>query len=90
MPLVDWHHILSDVDVLYSHLRTPHDAMELDQDVASLKLKNKLLVDIEWIDKRKEYAVTFSRKYFENIISSARLQDVDEVVALVVAFSKHH
>ena len=89
MPLVDWHHILCDVDVLYSHLRVPHDAMELDQDVASLKLKNKLLVDIEWVDEREEYAVTLSRTCFENIIFSARLKDVDKVVALVVAFSKH-
>ena len=75
MPRLNWNSFI-DTDsagVIFSSLELPYEnRTELDQSVAAIRLHDDSIIDIEWIDRLKNYRISVYSNGFEKLLIDYR------------------
>jgi hypothetical protein len=86
MSTINWNDILpaKKVRVLFSYLRFPNDLRtEIDRSVAAIKLNDGKVIEVEWIDDKRQYLITVYSKSFRQALQQFSVSSPSDVVESV-------
>src|SRR5687767_3168020 len=85
MALVDWTRIIPGTEVTFSTLAIPDERDEFDVDVAQFRLSDRTVLDVEWDNDERRYALTVFQGEYENQLEELRCDTPSEVIESVKA-----
>ena len=83
MSLIDWKQLVPDVTIAFSSFAIPETRNRFQANVAELRLKGGLTLDVAWNAEKMEYVLTLYGDDFNRPIKQLEVNDASDVIVAV-------